>query len=420
MRHSRRWGTWGAASGATSIAVLSIALFGCEGRTPPGDLQAAAAAALEACSSTAAEKMDCYGDRLVEELHAAGIPAALAMLEAVAREDADVERDGHVFAHAIGIHAYSPDLELTEVFRQCSVLFQSGCYHGVIQAEFMAHGVADGPTVSGLCGPYDTAQDRWLFFQCLHGLGHALVMYYDHNLPRALHDCDFLTSSWNRESCYGGALMENIVSVTNPHHPASELMASPLGRAVSAERGDHIHSGMASSEILTEWKPLKEDDLHYPCSVLDDRYRSACYMMQTSAMLWLNGGDIAGAAEACAEAPDAWRRTCFQSLGRDVSARTAQQPEPSLAECRKTPEEYRAWCYVGLVKNFVDLTATTDKAFSFCGLVEDFARRLCYAAVGEQIWTLYGTPGERRAACAVVESPELRAACLSGARAEAL
>ncbi|MDH3206127.1 MAG: hypothetical protein OEO79_05910 [Gemmatimonadota bacterium] len=417
-----RRSTLGQARGTVLGSFILIALAGCAEQGAPGDPQSSVTAALEACQFRSADKMDCYEARLLEELDAAGLPAALAMLEAVSHVDADVEREGHVYAHGIGIRAYSPDRTLTDVFRQCTVLFQSGCYHGVIQAEFMANGVADRPTVSELCQPYDTAEDRWLFFQCLHGLGHALVMYYGHNLPRALEDCDYLTSSWNRESCYGGAFMENVISVTNPHHPASELEpsgTSEMGSGGPAEEGDHEHATMTSPESLAPWEPLKADDLHYPCSVLPERYLSACYMMQTSAILWENGEDVAGASETCGQAPEAWRRTCFQSLGRDLSARTAQRPEPSLAECQKTPEEYRAWCYVGLVKNFVDLTATTESAFSFCGLVEDFARSQCYEAVGEQIWTLYGTPTERSAACAVIEPSELRRACLAGARVQA-
>lgn len=412
MRHSQPGPARGAVIGVALGFVWVTLLAGCVERSAPADPLSAANAAVEACRSDASTKMDCYEGRVLDELDAAGVPAALTMLEAVGHEDSDVEREGHVYAHAIGIRAYSPDRELADVFRQCSVLFQSGCYHGVIQAEFMAKGVADRPTVSELCEPYDSDEDRWLFFQCLHGLGHALTMYYDHNLPRALEDCDYLTSSWNRESCYGGAFMENVITVTNPHHPASELEPG-----AATEEGGHEHMQMTSPESLAAWEPLKDDDLHYPCSVLEERYLSACYMMQTSAMLWLNGGDVAGASEACAQAPDPWRPTCFQSLGRDVSARTAQRPQPSLTECRKTPEEYRAWCYVGLVKNFVDLTATTDAAFSFCGLVEDFARGRCYEAVGEQIWTLYGTVSERRTACGVVEPAELRRACLAGARA---
>jgi len=152
--------------------------------------------------------------------------------------------------------------------------------------------------------------------------------------------------------------------------------------------------------------------------VLDRRYLTACYMMQTSAMLWQNGGDIAQTAKDCGEAPENLRRTCFQSLGRDVSSRTLQEPKASLRACGHAPEEYREWCYVGLVKNFVDLTATTEDGFAFCRLVEDFAKPRCNEALGEEIGVLHATEEARRAACAASESFDLEQSCLRGARVQ--
>ncbi len=405
---------------------------------------AEAVAAVADCRPLAGfEKQRCYEERLLARLHEAGVAPALALLEEVAASDVDVERDGHVYTHAIGIEAYDAGGPVAEVFGQCTTLFQSGCYHGVIQAHFIAEGATDEGLIRELCAPYESDAQRWLLFQCLHGLGHGLTMFYDHHLPRALADCDLLANDWNRESCYGGAFMENVVNATNPHHPAAELTPGSTasnGAAVGDDRGHDAHAGghphggapggsgdaggrpgdaAATGDPaagLEPFEPLRPDDPHYPCSTLDDRYLRACYMMQTSVMLWQNGGDVGAAAESCGEAPERWRPTCFQSLGRDVSSRTLQEPRASLRECRKAPEAYREWCYVGLVKNFVDLTATTEDGFSFCERVEPWAKPRCYEAMGEEIGILHATEAERRAACAVSESFELEQSCLRGAR----
>jgi len=204
--------------------------------------------------------------------------------------------------------------------------------------------------------------------------------------------------------------MESVVHATSPHHPASQLTAQP------SRNVEHEAQMGVPPEDRPPWEALRPDDPQYPCSVLDTRYLTACYMMQTSVMLAQNGDDIAQTARDCSEAPENWRRTCFQSLGRDVSSRTLQEPGASLRGCGKAPEEYRAWCYVGLVKNFVDLTATTDEGFAFCRLVEDFAKAPCHEALGEEIGVLYATESERREACAASETFELERNCLRGAR----
>jgi len=379
---------------------LALAFAGCgTGRELPGSASPAARAALEACSDhDGVDKQDCYKGRFVAELESEGVRPALDMLAEVAAADVDVERDAHVYTHAIGMGSYDPDRPVSEVFAECTELFQSGCYHGVIQAYFMAKGSIDEPTVTGLCEDFkQPGADRFLLFQCLHGLGHGLTMFYAHHLPRALKDCDLLTESWDRDSCYGGAFMENIVAASDAHHMAAEEHAVP------------------ATEALEPWEPLRADDPLYPCSVLDARYQVACYMMQTSAMLRQNGDDIGDAAASCETAPEDLRKTCFQSLGRDISSHTLQDVGDGLHECGRVSEEYRGWCYVGLVKNFVDLTATTDAGFHFCTRVEDAYRAQCHHAMGEEIAVLFGSEESRRGACRVSETDADERSCLRGA-----
>lgn len=428
-------------SPAPAAAALTLFLAGCAGESlnlsadPPME----AYAAIEECSSLDHDaKTDCYKRHFLARLEEAGVGAALSTLEAAAAIDVDVERDGHVYVHAIGISAYSPGVDVSTVFGECTTLFQSGCYHGVLQAHFMAVGEVTGDVIRELCQAYrEPGADQWVLFQCLHGVGHGLTMFYGHHLPRALAACDQLESRWDQQSCYGGAFMENIMSATTPHHPASELAAAVRGETEEARGGtEHEHAApdahddamaeggmpqgaMAEEEEAWEpWEPLREDDPHYPCSVMELRYQRECYTMQTSAMLWLNGGDIAAAAESCEDAPDEWKPICFQSLGRDISSYTLQDPEDSIRECLKANPAYRDSCYVGLVKNFVDLTADTRTGFEFCRKVEEGSKPRCYEALGEEISILRGTREERRELCEAAESRLYRQSCLYGARVE--
>ena len=410
------------------VMAIGIASATCGGPSMPGGASAAATAAFEACRELAwEEKQACYEARLLDELDGAGVGASLEMLESLAAADRAVRSQSHVLTHAIGINAYSPGETFTEVFEECTEIFQSGCYHGVVQAYFVASGEPDAEKVAGLCEPYEAdPADRWLLFQCLHGLGHGLTMYYGHHLLMALEGCDLLTTGWNRDSCYGGAFMENVVNATNPHHPAAELASHGIaaeggpGETEASDHGAgaHVHGVMAMAEGVEPFEPMRADDPHYPCSILDERYLTSCYLMQTSAMLWLNDWDIADAASSCLEAPEDWRDDCFVSLGRDISGRALQDEDDARRDCRESPEDWREWCYVGVVKNFVDVTARTEAGFSFCRTIEDGAKPRCHEAMGEELYSLYADEAGRREACEASETEELALDCRRGARVQ--
>lgn len=409
------------------VVAIGIASATCGGPSLPPGASAEVAAAFEACRELAGdEKQACYEARLLDELATSGTGAALEMLESLAAADRAVRAQSHVLTHAIGINAYSPGEIFTDAFEECTEVFQSGCYHGVVQAYFIAMGEPNAEMVAGLCEPYEAdPADRWLLFQCLHGLGHGLTMYYGHHLLMALEGCDLLTTGWNRNSCYGGAFMENVVNAIAPHHPAAELVSAgtaaegEAGEAVEASdhgAGAHHHGAMAMAEGVEPFEPLRADDPHYPCSILGEEYLTSCYQMQTSAMLWHNDWDIADAASSCLEAPDGWRDDCFVSLGRDISGRTLQDEDDARRECLKSPEDHREWCYTGVVKNFVDVTATTEAGFSFCRTIEDRAKPRCYEAMGEALYSLYADEAGRREACDASETEELALVCRRGAQ----
>ena len=141
-----------------------------------------------------------------------------------------------------------------------------------------------------------------------------------------------------------------------------------------------------------------------------------CYLMQTSIILYLNHGDMADAARTCDVLPVMTRATCYQSLGRDISSYTLQHPDESIQRCSLGSPDYQPWCYVGVVKNFIDVTSKAESGLSFCPKVPGQTNRLkCYEAVGEEVWALTSNDTERNAVCKHVEG-EFSEACRYGAR----
>lgn len=357
-----------------------------------------------------ADEEGCYEEVLLAHLEDEGVAETLRLLEAIGSVDPEVERTGHMYVHSIGITAYGNNPNWEETFEQCTELYQSGCYHGVIQARFMEMGEVTAQDVNDLCASYkDDAADRFVLFQCLHGMGHGLTMLYGHDLPVALESCDYLTTDWDRQSCYGGGFMENIMNFTSPHH-----MVADLSNTADAEQDD----GMADHEhMASEWPGIDAEDPLFPCSVMEERYLPQCYVMQTSAILWLNEWDIEAAAATCLTAPQNMHWMCIMSLGRDIAGHVVGDHEKGLRECEKADAALRSWCHVGFVKNLIDVTARTEGAFAFCTLLEDpTSRKACYQAIGEQLYVLRATDEERVAECEVVTGDD-RASCLFGARA---
>jgi hypothetical protein len=344
-------------------------------------------------------RRSCYSDLLSQRLTKHGVADAVKTLDELATGDPEVAEHAHEYAHGIGIEAYGLSPDIVATFAACGDGYSSGCRHGVIQAYFESRHEVTQPEVEALCQPFKSATaSRWVLFQCVHGMGHGLTMFRGHDLPHALTDCDLLSDSWDRESCYGGAFMESVINATAPHHPATQLAAH--------------HHHMAA----TAFKALDPADPLYPCSIMADKYLHACYQMQTSVMLNLNHGDMADAAKSCEGAPSDVRPVCFQSLGRDITSYTARDPQKSADMCDKARAPYRPACYFGAAKALVDWTATTESAFAFCRIViETPGGPTCYQALGEEIATLLATAPEREEQCLRAQEPKAVDACRRGA-----
>src|SRR5204863_190992 len=62
-----------------------------------------------------------------------------------------------------------------------------------------------------LCTGKEISKTYFLLYQCVHGLGHGLMIYSLNDLPYSLHVCDQLATMWDRSSCTGGVFMQNFL-----------------------------------------------------------------------------------------------------------------------------------------------------------------------------------------------------------------
>jgi hypothetical protein len=399
------------------LLAAAVAAFGAfsspaSAQAPPKAAKDPGTLAVEKCrSSDLAKERDCYAARLDEQLAGSGPATALALLDRLAALDPDVRRDGHFYAHRIGISALKTPADVGRVFATCKPAYQSGCYHGVIQSYFMAAQKAGGgvttESVDTLCSDYrGTRAD--LLFQCTHGLGHGLAILQKHDLPEALTSCDLLSRGDEREMCYAGAFMESLVNATHPHSAAPE--EKPAKAAATVDHSAHgAHAAHGShgdvAPAKAPFKALDPNDLHYPCSAVAEKYLIACYTIQTSAMLHHSRQDVGRTAAECAKAPEKARATCFLSLGRDVSSIALGDNAKAVRLCGLAAADFRPACHRGAVESLVNMNANPAEGIPYCRAVaEEESKRACYTAVGLQALVLPEGEAKREQACKAAEA----------------
>ncbi|MBM4186746.1 MAG: hypothetical protein FJ206_05470 [Gemmatimonadetes bacterium] len=350
----------------------------------------------------------CYEEILLALVERGQVRLAMDALSVLGRLDPGTVARGHDLTHVVGINGWKPGLDVGAVYQSCTGLYQSGCYHGVVQAYLDANGT-DSSTVASVCNLIKAATtNMWLRFQCVHGIGHGLVQNTSLHLPKALAGCDWLVDGWDANSCYGGAFMEFIVAGRGQsHHPHGKTAA-----AKPTDHGDdHAHHEPADSF------PIRDpNDPLFPCSVVGPKYQASCYGMLAGIVIENTGADFGKIAKACDQAPPGLRPSCYQGIGTYVSGFTVRDPAKSEGHCNRGHPDYKAWCFVGVVKNFIDVTAVPKDGLDFCTRVHDqpAVATACYVAVGEQIAVLFPMVEDRTRECAKADPVGL-AACRYGA-----
>jgi hypothetical protein len=324
-----------------------------------------------------------------EYLESHSTSEALALLQSYQDRDPEIDRDCHPVAHAIGRGTFVVQGSVDKSFSACDFTCHSGCYHGAMErflrgdaAHCGGHGHINLLEVrSRVISACDPNLPYQIYFQCLHGLGHAVLYFSGYDLQESLELCDATADWFSQGSCYGGVFMENIVA------------AEP------------------------EQRDLSESDYHYPCSKLADKYKDACYLMQTSRMTEM-GLSVPELFEQCRLA-GAFKLTCVTSIGRDLSnAARAGRVAQVAEQCSAGSVEEREACTRGVAYALADNTWSGEYAFPFCASFGDAsARSYCFEISAEYLRQTYGKSASDVAADCARYVPG-SAACDAAASAE--
>ena len=347
--------------------VLALALGGVLVGWDPGwngsaSLDPAVAAVLEGsnddpglCATLDVGKAACYRSTFSTIIATQGPQAAIDAAVAAQASDPYVADNCHQVVHDVGNDAAEQIDSMAEALSVEGSACWSGYYHGFIEARLAT--VDDTELAATLPTFCDDAADppySFTHYNCLHGLGHGLMLRVDADLFAALPLCRELEEFWDLRSCASGAFMENVLA---------------------AQQGLDV-PGVGTA------------DLRFPCPEVDDDLKEDCYLMQTSTMVWRLDGDVGAAFGWCDRVEDPHRATCYRSMGRDISSISALDPGGVIERCGLGHPEFAAWCIDGAASNAVYEQAGADAADALCAAVPEEWVEACTTARDQALETV--------------------------------
>ena len=282
----------------------------------------------------------CYEEFFQEAVRQEGIPAAFASLREAYQGNDYVRAQCHPLTHVIGRTAVLLFSSVGEAYQHGDSFCWSGYYHGVMEGIVDVIGYSNiTSSMDSICK--DVAAERQYSFDhynCVHGLGHGVMVLTQNELFDSLNICDNLQDPWERSSCWSGVFMENII-VDNKNH---------------------------FTKYLNPADPL------YPCNAVDEQYKGTCYLMQTSYMLKVTGEDFARVFTLCSTAEPGFQGICYQSLGRDASGHSVSDVARTKAVCSGGKDfTQQSNCVIGAVKDFISYHHSDVEAKALCSSFED-------------------------------------------------
>ncbi|HUG84979.1 MAG TPA: copper resistance CopC family protein, partial [Euzebya sp.] len=298
------------------------------------------------CGTLDVGRASCYRTSLTAMMVAEGPQPAIDAVAELSQTDDYVATNCHQVVHDLGRDAAERSGDLGVALAVNGSLCASGYIHGVVEASLATITDSDvREDIPALCDPVADPAYTGVHYNCLHGLGHGLMLRAGDDLFSALSICRVLADWWSVRSCVSGVYMENV------------MMAQ---------------QGLNGT--------FDEEDLLYPCTAVEDDLVEDCYLMQSSFILWRLDGDLADAFEWCDTAPEGYQGTCYQSMGRDISGRALLEVDPILTGCREGRPSMQSWCFDGAAANAVYDTSGTAEADALCAALSGLDQQRCEAA----------------------------------------
>lgn len=190
-------------------------------------------------------------------------------------------------------------------------------YHGVVENYFSIKVLLEDVEIEDLditspCMNIGSSLDSNLHQQCVHGVGHSLAKVYDFDVSEAVKRCDEFQEPIDQDRCSDGLFMENNNENFN-------------------KEGGSFH----------------ENDIFYPCNMIDDKYKFRCYFYQGYYILRLNDYSYIQAFADCEKIPDEEKYVvrCIHAISQDMALRFFSIDHEKIVEmCNSLNSKYKWEC----------------------------------------------------------------------------
>ena len=302
------------------------------------------------CAELVVGKGDCYRAYFANVMRVEGADVAVSEINRLRDTHAHIQQDCHQVVHDLGNDAaeYYGDIGIALTYEGSACW--SGYYHGVVEyaiSQFVGETLYD--ELPNICT--SAAANRYSFthYNCVHGLGHGVMLNLDGDLFAALNFCEALPDPWEMSSCVGGSFMENVTAA---------------------------QQGLLDTDLSSE-------DLTYPCDAVKEEFVDECWAMQTSWILSQVGYDDGGFRRGfsiCDSIREDMIHTCYGSMGRDASGFARLDVDTVLRLCSLGSTDYQVHCWVAASLNAVYSEHDTAKATELCERVPQQYQEDCFNA----------------------------------------
>jgi hypothetical protein len=309
------------------------------------------------CEGADDDRRACFEQAFGNVAFRTGGKQALALMAERGAAEAEVSANCHRIAHTIGAAVLArEDGDAAAALADGDSTCWSGFYHGLLERALApARSVGElTRLIRTLCDPQDKAWPAFTHYQCLHGLGHGLMLRTGNALDSSLDLCTRLRDDWSRQSCDGGVFMESF-------SPSLDLEPPPFDAS----------------------KPLE------PCPSVAEQHKLYCYLQVADNLVRATGYAWPSVAAGCATEPSRrWRAICFQGYGRQASGNNYGRPAAVARLCAVTGTQGEPECVYGAARDIASNAASGAPAAVFCRVVGRGLRARCFEGVGTILATL--------------------------------
>lgn len=290
----------------------------------------------------------------------------------------------HVLGHELGIFLYGYTGDLSQALSFTDRTCGGSIYHGIMKEYFKTNllsddGIPSYIVASKACDELVDVSYSQIRSECAHGIGHGLVIAYNYDALTAVTRCDAFEDGFAQRSCAEGAFMENT-------------------------RG-YLSAGGGTFD---------EDDLLFPCNVLDEKYAEACYHYHSIYLLNKVNQSVEDAFGQCEKNPNEMQvRHCYYGIGIMNAFYSNYNFDKILSNCQKGNLNYQTYCFAGAVYNTSDQMGIS-RSFELCQILPQQFKMDCYENLGKWIHTIYFTNEEIEDYCSQLNNSKYYQACING------